>query len=370
MKNPFIYTVIFYFVVSVIGYHLSYRHSHYYMNENVLPTLNTQSNMSKVNLISFENRISLTPKELNKHLLEEAKDLKNTLKELCQVWDQPVFRQIKECEKSHPYDFYQTSRRLIAKMQDEIGIYEEIQNLFDDLFDPQTFYTNLTAGIEDYFVNVVIAFDHETYEIYDKWSVQQIIPKTNRTNIVNSFAEQLVEFANDHFACIYEKYLPPFKKKKKEVLNYYTPEYFERTRDTCSMVENGKIEKFLKEEKEYRKMPRLTRDFNFTLMKIITLLSLRNSRMSIINLAYKVIPWINSYIFLVMVIFTIFPIIPFRIMLLFDIVCYKIFETIIGTSVKIREKVWTFQIIERIKSQRPKILKPNQYRRYMRRLRR
>ena len=57
--------------------------------------------------------------------------------------------------------------------------------------------------------------------------------------------------------------------------------------------------------------------------------------------------------------------VPFGLWFIFQVYSLKTYEKLFGPSDKIEENFWTFQVIQELKSQSPRKLRPRQYKKIM-----
>ena len=371
MTSKLIVPFVIYVFIAYMCHNLAYENSHYRVNDVDLPKLKMVSNFREITHKIYTQRAEaeLPPNGIDVNLFHEFIELQVVLEDACQIWQRPIFREEKGCVRINPCVLNENMKELVEQIANGENVFDEVQTIFDASYDPRISYVHLAKDIDNYLYSLQSAFQVKYKEMEYKPSLKLVIPKYNETVLVNVVAEQFVTFINNHFTCIFEKVLPPFKENQKPDLDKtrIEPQYFKaKTPEECPLDSDGHLKTDLDDEKILVDfIPAAIRQTHQIIMKITVLLSMRNSWMSFFNRAYLII---NTYTIghcLIIATFLLFPNVPFGLWFIFQVYSLKTYEKLFGPSDKIEDNFWTFQVIQELKSQRPRKLRPRQYKKIM-----
>ena len=168
-----------------------------------------------------------------------------------------------------------------------------------------------------------------------------------------------------------EYIIPAYIEREKKQFEKYESNHGYCENIQVDKVETRKLVKFGRDKDIlFVLIPELAKESFQAIVKITTLLSIRNWKMRIYNLAYQLLPPIVIFQLIMIFVLYMVPIVPLSLILVAEFSYFKLREKLFGNGSKLREELWTFQIIDRIKSQKPKVLTPNQYKKYLKKLRR
>ena len=365
------FLVALYCVFSYLCHHFAFEHSHHSMKNETLPKLKFVPNLLELTPKVFLDKIE-DRSDGAFDLLEEFQMFEYVIGELCSIWNEPMFRNEKGCENSNPCDLFHSLLQLEHELRynstRSSSILDDVQDIFDATFDPQNAFVHVTNYLDNYHHHIFVNA-HKSRVISS--SLKFTIPRDDSKELLKIVARQLEEFHNNHIVCFLEYIIPAYIERERKQFEKYesNPGYCENIQ--VDKVENRKLAKFGRDKDIlFVLIPELAKESFQAIVKITTLLSIRNWKMRIYNLAYQLLPPIVIFQLIMIFVLYMVPIVPLSLILFAEFSYFKLREKSFGNGSKLREELWTFQIIDRIKSQKPKVLTPNQYKKYLKRLRR
>ena len=346
-----------------------FHDSHMYMNQNVLGKADQQ--ILQDTLMLYVDIYKTPSNDKFKEFVKIIDLLAATFKNLCFLYKAnhgDIVISFSECVTTNPCHLQQNLQDLLSKLKnslDEKGLLNEIQQAYDSAFNSNSYLT-LALDIAINEMNSSLRMKPNVYLDYEAFNegsedssdLQKLVINTvgllmNNANYFATCIDQMGESAIEGIGDVQKK-LDINQQSFEELMGTELEEILQKFTNT--MDDSIKV--------VVQQLMIIKKSTNLSIIRLITFFCINNSWMKIVNTIVEIHMLFVMWNIIVLIVFYKFPEFPLTLAFATQFIFAAIFIKIKGCVCKIKDTLWTFDLLDKYAEDQRKLeLRLRRYRR-------